>query len=104
MNSIHIFVKELNTPSRYVIISYVCALILYNASGSFIDAKKHLIKFRERDKQIKSDWQYEIKSEWEAVKYGAKVNSSQRLWDSIIWPITLTNNFVPWLVLNLYRK
>ena len=40
-----------------------------------------------------------VKSEWDAVKYGSQVNCGERLWDSICWPITITNNIIPWLVL-----
>ena len=102
MKTISVFVKEMPRPVRYISMVYITALLLYNGSGSYMDAKEYLNKYRENT--LSQNARGEIKSEWEAVKYGASLHSGQRLWDSIIWPVTLTNNIIPWLVLTLNSK
>ncbi len=69
--------------------AYLGCLLCYNAGSSYIDAKNYLIKYRE------NTLDYSDKSEWDAVKYGASVNSLERLWNSLIWTITITNNIIP---------
>ena len=96
MKSLIVFIKELPKPITYTSLLYFGALLLYNASGSYIDAKDCLKKYREHKLTEGRD---QIRTEWEAVKYGASLHSGGRLWDSIIWPITLTNNIIPFLVL-----
>jgi hypothetical protein len=102
MKSLIIFIKELPKPVSYTCIAYFGCLLLYNVSGSYVNAKQYLKKYREnallpyeKDRMI---------CEWEAVKYGAGVNFGQLLWDSIIWPVILTNNIIPFLVLTLNSK
>jgi hypothetical protein len=41
----------------------------------------------------------EINNEWEAVKYGSNLDSSERLWKSIIWPVLIDKNVIPFIVL-----
>lgn len=102
MKSLIFFIKELPKPVRYSGAAYLGCLLCYNAGSSYIDAKNYLIKYREStlDDNEKKD----LKSEWDAVKYGASVNSLERLWNSLIWPITVTNNIIPWIVLTLNKK
>ena len=102
MKSFIIFVKELPKPVKYSSFAYIGCLLIYNASGSYIDAKQYLEKYREN--QLTNDEKNEIKSDWDAVKYGANLNCVRRLWDSIIWPVTITNNIIPWLVLTFNKK
>jgi hypothetical protein len=59
---------------------------------SFIEYRQH--KLMQFEKNV-------VKSDWDAVKYGASVKCLERFWDSILWPITLTNNIIPFLVLTL---
>ena len=102
MRSLIVFIQELPKPLTYTSAIYFGALLLYNASGSYIDAKDYLKKYREHKLTPKERDQ--IKTEWDAVKYGASLHAGQRLWDSIIWPITLTNNIIPFLVLTLNSR
>lgn len=89
-------------PVSYTFISYFGFLLSYNAIGSYSNAKQYLKKYREN--ALSPNERDQMKSEWEAVKYGAHVNSYELLWDSIIWPVTLTNNIIPFLVLTLNSK
>ncbi len=100
MKSLIVFIKELPKPVRYSGAAYLGCLLCYNAGSSYIDAKNYLIKYRENT----LDDSENIQSEWDAVKYGASVNSLERLWNSLIWPITITNNIIPWIVLTLNKK
>lgn len=102
MKSLIVFIKELPKPVRYSGIAYLSCLLCYNAGSSYIDAKNYLIKYR--DNKLDNDDKKHITNEWDAVKYGASVNSLERLWNSLIWPITITNNIIPWIVLTLNKK
>jgi len=102
MKSLIVFIKELPKPVSYTCISYFGFLLLYNVSGSYVNAKQYLKKYRENE--LLPNERDIMKSEWEAVKYGAHVNYYKLLWDSIIWPVTLTNNIIPFLVLTLNSK
>lgn len=102
MKSLNVFIKELPKPVKYTSFAYIGCLLIYNASGSYIDAKLYLKKYRENN--LTNHEKDDIKSDWDAVKYGANLNCGKRLWDSIIWPITITNNIIPWLVLTFNKK
>ena len=102
MRSFVIFIKELPRPVQYSSLAYLGCLLCYNAASSYIDAKSYLINYREG--RLTQNEAKIIKSEWDAVKYGAYVNVGERLWNSLIWPITITNNIIPFLVLTLNKK
>lgn len=88
--------KELPKPIKRSTLIYLLCLFGYNIFGSYRDSKFYLDKFREGSlKETK------IKSDWDAVKYGASVNFGQRMFDSLVWPITTINNTIPALVLAL---
>ncbi len=91
--------RELPKPVKVSFIIYLNCLLGYNMYGTYTDSKKYLEKFREG--KIKEFEKNDIKTDWDAVKYGAKSRYFERLWDSIVWPITSINNIVPALVLSL---
>lgn len=99
MKTLIVFIKELPDPVKYSSFVYIGCLLVYNASGSYIDAKRYLKKYRENNLANS-----EITSDWDAVKYGANLNCGKRLWNSIVWPITITNDIIPWLVLTFNKK
>lgn len=97
--------KELPKPVKLTTIGYFTCLFGYNIYGTYIDSKTYLEKFREGnlttiDRFNRYDIEM-IKNDWDAVKYGANSHCSERLWDSIIWPITLITNIIPATVLAL---
>ena len=101
MASIFVFIKQLPKPVSYCGTIYLACLLGYNGVASYMSAKRHLEMFRGDElNSLKPS----INSEWEAVKYGAYVKSGKRLWNSIVWPIKLIDNLVPWLVLTLNPK
>ncbi len=102
MKSIVIFINELSTPVKYCSIFYFGSIFLYNCFCSYADAKLYLYNYR-----TKTLNKYELdtlNSEWDAVKYGAQLHCYKRFWDSIIWPIKLINNVIPYIVLTLNKK
>lgn len=83
---------------------YVVSLLGYNICGTYIDAKKRLTQYRKGTFESNGTNFREvekIKNEWDAVKYGASENTLERLWDSLLWPITIIKNTIPAIVLAL---
>jgi hypothetical protein len=100
-------------PIKLTTFIYISCLLGYNIFGTYVDSARYLKAYRSgklNDKvyfpddhkpNFREDIRKKITSDWEAVKYGAQVNSWTRLWDSIVWPITTIQNAVPALVLAL---
>lgn len=94
--------KNLSRPIRWSTIAYISCLFCYNVSGAYVDAKHYLNKYRSGEiSMLKNNGENEIKSEWDAVKFGAQNNTFKRLWDSFIWPISIAENIIPTIVLAL---
>ena len=96
MNSVVVYFKQLPNPVKYTTIGYLSLLVLYNTVSTFTDSKKSLDLHRQNSHKKK------FASEWEAVKYGAKEHFTERLFDSIVWPVTTIQDFIPYLVLKLH--
>ncbi len=97
--------KNLPKPVRWSTIAYISCLFGYNVIGSYVDAKDYLNKYRSGElNKSKNNEENEIKSEWDAVKYGAKYNTCNRLYESIIWPISIVESIIPTIVLTLNPK
>lgn len=99
MNTFHIFITKMPKPVRYGGLAYCSCLVIYNICESYIDAKKMLMQYRENKLTVYQ--QEKITCEWEAVKYGSHEFFWERFWNSVLWPITITNNIIPSLVLYL---
>lgn len=92
--------RNLPQPVRWSSIAYVSCIFGYNVIGSYASAKDYLKKYRSGE-LANSSYASEIKSDWDAVKFGPKYNAFERLFDSIIWPIRLTEDIIPSIVLAL---
>lgn len=81
--------------------SVYCAIALsYNTIGTYSNSKDYLVKFRTQ--QLTHALERDaIRNDWDAVCFGAQKNAGQRLWDSIIWPVSTIKNVVPAVVLLL---
>jgi hypothetical protein len=94
--------KNLSRPVRWSTIAYISCLFGYNVIGTYVDAKNYLNKYRSGEiNKSKHNEEEDIKSEWDAVKFGAQYNAFKRLYDSIIWPISVAENIIPTIVLAL---
>ena len=99
-----IIFRELSQPIQLSTIVYFTCLLGYNIYGTYSDSKTYLDKFREG--KLKQLEKYDnrvnnIKTDWDAVKCGANSCCFERLWYSIIWPITCITNIVPAIVITL---
>ena len=98
-----IFSRAINKLN--VVNVYNCYLI--SVSGitvfnTFLYSKEYLIKYRENKLKLKeSEF---INNEWEAVKYGAHHYFFENLVKAFCWPINLSLNFIPWVVLKINSK
>lgn len=97
MNKYIIYFKQLSTLVKFSTYFYVGTFLTYNFIGAWSDAKNKLTEFRE--KKLNKREAELIKNEWEAVKYGANSRFAERLFDSIIWPIRIISDAIPYLVL-----
>lgn len=105
INGLIVIVKELPKPIQYSSILYLSCLFGYNIYGAYGDSKLYLDKFRARRLKDLRIPQYDIdkiNTDWDAVTYGANDHFCERLWNSIIWPITTVTNIIPTLVLFLH--
>ena len=91
--------RELPPPIRLTSILYIVGSVGYNMSQTYVDSKIYLKKYRNRTGHKYYINQYSITDDWEAVKFGASMNSLGRLWDTIFWPISTITNIVPVIVL-----
>ncbi len=102
ISTIIVYYKSLPVKYKISTLGYLGGIFLFNSHGCYVDSLNYLNKFRTNkltNKEIEL-----IKTEWDSVKYGANLNFSSRLFDSIIFPITTINNFIPSLVLLLNKK
>ena len=96
------FIKNLPKPVIYSGKVYFFGVITYNGTLTFADSKKYLTKFKEN--RLNDNEREFIKTEWDAIKYGSEKYALERLWDSVIWPIKLTNNFIPFVVFSIFSS
>ena len=87
---------SLTPKTRDAIRSYISGAIGYNLVDTYIDSKIHLLKYRNGTLQNPS-----VTNDLTAVKYGVKATYFERLWNSILWPITSITNVFPSIVLIL---
>lgn len=102
ISKFYIFIKEMPRPLRFGSFAYVASIIGYNCFHAYSDSKCYLDKFRQN--KLNELERRQIKDDWDAVKYGAKYHSGERLWNSIIWPISIADNIIPWIVLQLNKN
>lgn len=99
MSKLTLLVKQLPLPVKFKwgCISYFGVSVIYSFVGSYNDSKKYLIKFRTEGHTSS------YTTEWEAVKYGARINFEERLFSSMFWPYSLSKDVIPNLVILLNK-
>lgn len=102
MKAFMVYVKQLPKPIKLTTGLYFGSSLLYTCVGSYSDSKDYLIKYR-TGKLDKYDAD-KINSEWEAVKYGSKVNFAERFLNAVIWPYSITKNIIPSIVLMMNKE
>lgn len=100
-NTLIVTVKNLPKPVKFTTVAYFSCVICYNIYGTYFDCKEGLTLYR--NNQWNEKWS-KVNNEWEAMKYVSKSKFGDRLWSSIIWPITVVSDIVPSAVLALNPK
>ena len=102
-NRIVIYFKSLPKPIQWSTYFYVSSLLIYNGASSYIDGKNALTEYRT---QTPFNFKHVLtcNNEFEAVKYGSSYNFYNRFLDSVIWPVSITSNIIPYIVLSLNPK
>lgn len=99
MNQYIIYFQQLPTPVQFSTCIYMSSFIAYNAGGTWLDAKNKLTQYR--NNKLTDSEKKNIKDDWTAVKYGANEKFWERFLNSIIWPVKLMSDIIPFLVLQM---
>lgn len=106
-SNLYIYYTHLSQPIKIITILYILCVILYNFYQSYNNAVLYLNKYRDDTLTENDKWHIESKynkvSEWTCIKYGANYRIFDRLWNSIIFPITIVGDIVPYLVLQINK-
>ncbi len=102
MNHIFVHFNNLNQSTINYGFIYIGFVLLYNCYEIYNNSVLYLNKYR--NKELTSHEKTEIHDDWTAVKYGSQQNLFQNLWNSIIFPITIASNIIPYIVLLLNKQ
>ena len=100
MSSIIIYFKSLSKPVRWTT-TYVSGLLVYNGGSSYISAKTALHDYRYNRYDRFGKELLHCKDNFEALKFGSSYNCYYRFADSIIWPVSVISNIIPYVALKL---
>lgn len=117
-----VYFKRLPQPIKVSTYVYVSGLLAYNVATAYRDSKsaltmyhsKHYPTFKDKyngeyNYQEDNQKKYYEKlktctNDWDAAKVGASYFKWERLWDSIVFPITIVSDIVPSIVVSLHGK
>ncbi len=85
---------------------YISSVIGASVGFAFRDADYSLQTYKKVKKENKNQYDlssfesklYYCEHKYDAIKTGVNYLSSERFWDSLFWPITMWDNFVPMVV------
>jgi len=97
-----VFYKELPTRAKHTLWIYLSSVITYNTTSAYLDGKKYLMAYRQNT--LTPTEQNYCKSEWSAVKYGINKDMCLRFFKSLIWPLSVTSDIIPFVVLALNKE
>jgi hypothetical protein len=100
MTSIIVYFKQLSKPVRLTTV-YVSALLVYNGGSSYISAKTALNDYTNTRYDRFGKGLIHCKNDFEALKFGSSYNFYDRFTDSIIWPVSVMSNIIPYVALKL---
>lgn len=98
---------ELPKPVRLSTVVYFSSFFAYNIFETYKSSKQVLVAYR-KDPKAKhglldlgiKDYQVDqIKSDWDAVEFGAYNKFCERFFDSLVWPFTFVRGTIPSIVL-----
>lgn len=97
------YVKQLYKSVKFISGLYFGSSLLYTCVGSCNDSKSYLMKYRNNELGEYTE-EKNIKSEWDAVKYGSKVNFAEIFFNAVIWPYSITKNIIQSIVLMINNE
>jgi hypothetical protein len=80
---------------------YLASLLLYNATMTFVDSYHGALEFRNLGfvrYQTTYPRREKVTTVFEAAKWSAAEHFAQRLADSVVWPVKLITNTIPFFV------
>jgi len=93
---------------RNLTYGYISGIVTYNIATTYIDCKIGLHKYKTlKESGLKSScsiYSYEYllhkcENKWDAAKFAASYSLYERFFDSMIWPLKVASNIVPFVVL-----
>lgn len=97
-----VYIKQLLNQIKLTTIFYISSTLSYTCTRSYIDLKDYLIKYRNNNLDIIEC--FKIRSELDAVRYGAKVNFGETFSNAMIWPYVSVTNIIPNIVLMMNKE
>ena len=100
---------ELPKPVRLSSVVYFGSFFAYNIFETYKSSKQVLVAYREDPKTKHgllnlgfNDYEVnKIRTDWDAVEFGAYNKCWERFFDSLIWPFTFVRGTIPSIVLFL---
>ena len=119
-----LYFKSLPQPIKVSTYAYLSGLVSYNVGQTFMDSKKALnmynsktiphphiqdkyngeYNYQEDNQRMYYDKLKKCSNDWEATKLGASYFYWERLWNSIVFPVTIMSDIVPTIVVSLHGK
>ena len=122
-----VYFKSLPPPIKMTTYAYVIGLLSYNAVTEYSESKTalnvcHSKRYPEFKDKYNGEYSYDEYSydednqkkyyeqlktcttDWDAAKLGASYFKWERLWNSIVFPITMVSYIVPSIVIALHGK
>jgi hypothetical protein len=117
-----VYFKSLPQPIKMTTYAYVSGLLSYNVGTAYMDSKKALNMYNSKtvphiQDKYNGEYNYQednqriyyeklkiCNNDWEAAKLGASYFKWERLWSSIVFPITIVSDIVPSIVVALHGK
>jgi len=93
------FYKLFTTPRVYG--AYMSGIGLYIMANAYIDSKYELTRFREGKTEAFDVRWHKIHDDRCAARYGAVKDFPIHLMSSVLWPIMLPINIVPYVVVKM---
>ena len=93
---------------KNLVFGYIGGIITYNIVVAYIDGKDGLATYKTlKNSQLNSSYsiysyEYNLnncKNKWSAVKFAFLYNFENNFLSSIIWPLKVVSNIIPFLVL-----
>jgi len=93
---------------KNLVFGYIVGIITYNIVAAYIDGKDGLAIYKilknsdQKSSYSLDSFEYYLnncKNKWSAIKFASLYNLNDNFFNSIIWPLKIVSNIIPFLVL-----